>query len=196
MQASKLLLALLILSIMGIVFGRQAVMEAETDDSEAEDATQIEADSEGDSEDESDASVRSEGAIEVSEGHWLNACPHGACPFHSSCISNLRDPRPIFTCSCDVGYYKDGKLCLESLKCMDEPCAKNAECADDGRGGFACLCKPGYAGDARKDSIKNTGCKPLTNLIKATKKKFEDAEKAQKAKMKKLEAEGAKKVAD
>ena len=59
-----------------------------------------------------------------------------------------------FTCSCNAGYYGDGKICVNIDECAsgDHDCDDNAFCTNDPNGSFTCTCKAGFTGNGRKCS--------------------------------------------
>jgi len=131
----------------------------EEEDAEDEDEDEADDEAEAEAEAEADAEIEAQVSTFVSSESWLQGCPRGACGKHSSCISDLQNAAAPFTCSCDLGFYKEGDRCIEAKACIEDPCHAKADCAEDGRGGFACLCKPGFVGDGHKKNKRGlTGC--------------------------------------
>ncbi len=116
-------------------------------------------------------------ATEIAVGVWLGGCPKRACGEGGLCVSDLGNARAAFTCNCYPGFFKDeddgGKCKEDKSVCDPNPCHPKADCALDGRGGFACLCQKGLVGDGMIGKLRYTGCKPakVAKRIAAAKKK-------------------------
>jgi hypothetical protein len=75
------------------------------------------------------------------------------CDENASCANEVGS----FTCSCDAGYFGDGKSCADVLECDDPQlnnCDANATCTEE-PGTFSCACNSGYTGDGTTDG---SGC--------------------------------------
>ena len=76
------------------------------------------------------------------------------------CASNPCDSNAVCTegylkadCTCNSGFYGDGKSCSDVDECSDiklNDCHKSANCINY-KGGHSCTCKPGYSGDGKRN---------------------------------------------
>ena len=70
---------------------------------------------------------------------------NGGCDSqHATCTNRLGG----YDCTCETGYFGDGRECTRNVPCMDDPavCDTLASCIDWG-GKRLCVCGPGYEGD-------------------------------------------------
>lgn len=76
---------------------------------------------------------------------------HDFCGDGHDCHSNATciNMRTSYTCSCNPGYYGDGKNCIDINECLEEGgkrghfCRYNSKCVNT-IGSYYCECLPGY----------------------------------------------------
>ncbi|GFR57589.1 latent-transforming growth factor beta-binding protein 2 [Elysia marginata] len=78
----------------------------------------------------------------------IDECPSAPCPANSACVNNIGS----YSCDCNLGYRKQGNLCVDVDECTDSSvCPANSTCTNN-VGSYTCPCDSGFIQDA--DSCK------------------------------------------
>ena len=75
-----------------------------------------------------------------------NPCENGSNQCDANAACRVTGPSS-YSCTCDPGFFGDGKTCNPINACLDNPCDPQALCTSTGPGAFSCACRAGYSGD-------------------------------------------------
>jgi hypothetical protein len=73
-----------------------------------------------------------------------NECDSNPCATNATCFDPSNGANDV-TCKCNAGYEGDGRTCIATMPCMNNPCGEGrGTCTEGAAGTYTCDCDAGY----------------------------------------------------